>query len=300
VEGRAVSQLAAPASAAAVAASPAAQRTRWRDHAPEYLMEAAGLGLFMVSACGFGALLEHPASALRGALPDPFVRRLLMGCAMGATAIALIYSPWGRRSGAHLNPAVTLAFLRLGMVRRRDAAWYVAAQFAGAVAGVQLAALFLRPWIADPAVRWVVTRPGPHGAWIAFAAEVGMTFVLMSVVLEVSSRARWARWTGACAGLLVALYIAFEAPVSGMSLNPARTFGSALAAGDWTAWWAYVMAPLFGMQFAATLRLHAQRRIACAKLHHENRYRCIFCETRMAASIEAVSYAARFPTRPVC
>jgi aquaporin Z len=82
----------------------------------EYAIEAALLGLFMIAACGFTVLLEHPASPVRHTLPDPVIRRMLMGLAMGSTAVTLIYSPWGKRSGAHMNPAVTLTFARLGKV----------------------------------------------------------------------------------------------------------------------------------------------------------------------------------------
>ena len=112
--------------------------TRSAQHWPEYLMEAAGLGLFMISACVFGTLLEHPASPVRaGRCPTPLVRRVLMGLAMGLTAIAIIYSPWGQRSGAHMNPAVTLTFLRLGKVAPADAVFYVAgAVRSAAIAGV--------------------------------------------------------------------------------------------------------------------------------------------------------------------
>src|SRR5687768_15266280 len=110
-----------------------------RRHWPEYLMEAALLGGFMLSACLFGTLLEHPASPLRQALPDALFRRGLIGAAMGLTLIGLVYSPWGQQSGAHMNPSVTLTFWRLGKVRPQDAFWYVLAQFAGGVLGVCLA-----------------------------------------------------------------------------------------------------------------------------------------------------------------
>jgi len=102
-----------------------------KKHWPEYLMEAAGLGIFMISACSFGALLEHPASPIRQAIANSFLRRILMGMAMGLTAISIIYSPWGKQSGAHLNPSVTLTFFRLGKVARWDAVFYVTAQFLG-------------------------------------------------------------------------------------------------------------------------------------------------------------------------
>ena len=95
--------------------------TALRAHWPEYLMEGALLGLFMMSACAFAVLLEHPGSAVHAALPDAFVRRALMGLAMGATAVAIIFSGWGKRSGAHINPATTLTFLRLGKVQAADA-----------------------------------------------------------------------------------------------------------------------------------------------------------------------------------
>jgi aquaporin Z len=107
-------------------------REALRGHWPEYLMEAAGLGLFMISACLFGTLLGHPGSPAVRALPDPFFRRVLMGLAMGLTAACLIYSPWGQRSGAHFNPATTLTFWRLGKVASADAGFYALAQALGA------------------------------------------------------------------------------------------------------------------------------------------------------------------------
>lgn len=249
-----------------------------RAHWPEYASEAAGLGLFMVSACVFGAALGHPASPVVHALPDPFARRLLMGLAMGLTAVALIYSPWGRRSGAHLNPATTLAFWRLGKVATSDAVAYAVAQVLGGVAGVLLAALAVGGALAHPDVRYVVTVPGAAGRAAAFAAEAAITFVLMTVVLHVSNRAPLARFTGLAAGALVALYITIEAPISGMSMNPARSFASAVPAGAWTAFWIYVVAPPLGMLAAAEVyaRRGGPHAVYCAKLHHDAVSRCIF------------------------
>jgi aquaporin Z len=249
-----------------------------RAHWPEYAIEAAGLGLFMLAACGFGALLGHPASAVVRALPDPLARRALMGLAMGLTAAALIYSPWGRRSGAHFNPATTLTFWRLGTVETRDAVGYTVAQTLGGLAGVLLAAAALGPALAHPAVDYVATVPGPAGAAVAFAAEVAITAVLMSVVLRMSNTASLARFTGLAAGALVALYITLEAPISGMSMNPARSFGPALLARDVTTLWIYFIAPPLGMLMAAEvfIRTKGLERVFCAKLHHHTTARCIF------------------------
>jgi aquaporin Z len=245
----------------------------WR----EYLIEATGLGLFMVSAAAMTTVLEHPASPVRSALPDPFLRRALMGVAMGLTAAALIYSPWGRRSGAHFNPAVTLTFWRLGKMSARDAWCYAAAQFAGGALGIAAAAGALRPWIADAAVNYVATLPGPAGDGPAFAGELAISFVLMLTVLVVSNQARFTRFTGVCAALLVACFITFEAPLSGMSMNPARTFGPSLVGGLTRGLWLYFAAPPLGMLAAAELytRVSGRAAVHCARLHHVGP--CLFC-----------------------
>jgi aquaporin Z len=248
-------------------------RLHWRECA----IEAALLGMFMVSAALMTTLLEHPSSPVRHAIADPFVRRIFMGCAMGLTAAALVYSPWGRRSGAHFNPSVTLTFFRLGKVRGRDAAGYVVAQFAGGVAGIALAAACLAPWISDPAVAYVATLPGPAGEAAAFAAEAGISFLMMLTVLSVSNHARLMRFTGIFAACLVASFITFEAPLSGMSMNPARTFGPSLVGGLAHGLWLYFVAPPLGMLLAAEtyLRLKGRLAVPCAKLLHVGP--CIFC-----------------------
>src|SRR5919108_3985574 len=218
-----------------------------RAHWPEYLSEAAGLGAFMFCACVLGTLLAYPGSPVVRGVPDPFVRRTLMGLAMGLTAILLIYSPWGRRSGAHFNPATTLTFWRLGKVGGADAVAYMLSQAVGGVTGVTTAALVVGPALGHPAVRYVATVPGSAGASLAFAAEITITFLLMTVVLVVSNTASLERFTGIAAGALVALYITVEAPLSGMSMNPARSLASAVPAGTWDALWIYIIAPPLGM-----------------------------------------------------
>ena len=256
-----------------------AMRNALVQHWPEYAMEALGLGLFMLSACAFTVLIEHPASFARQAIGDAFARRVLIGIAMGLTAVALIYSPVGKRSGAHLNPAVTLTFWRLGRIEAWDAVFYVLFQFLGGTAGVLLFSGCVGPMlIADPSVSYAVTIPGMSGRWVAFLAETAISAGLMFTVLMVSNRPALNRYTGLCAGALIMLYIAFEAPLSGMSMNPARTFASALPARIWTDAWIYFLAPLLGMLAAAELYVmtRGESTILCCKLHHDNASRCIF------------------------
>lgn len=241
-------------------------------HWAEYGIEALSLGAFMVSACVFGTLLWHPSSPLLPLVPDGLPRRAWMGAAMGLTAIGLIYSPWGQRSGAHMNPAVTLTFVRLGKTKVHDGAFYVAAQLLGGLAGVLLSAAALGPRLSHPGVHFVVTSPHA-GEAIAFVAEAVIAFLMMGLVLTLSS-SRFARFTGVGAGLLVAAFITFEEPFSGMSLNPARTLASAIPAGDFTGLWLYLLAPPLGMLLAAEVFGST----GCAKLHHTARYRCLFCQ----------------------
>jgi aquaporin Z len=217
------------------------------------LIEAAALGTFMVSASVFTVIFEHPASPFRAAIPSGDARRLLIGIAMGLTAIGLIYSPWGRRSGAHMNPAVTLAMWRLGKVPGMQAAAYIAAQFAGGVAGMLAARLMLGSALEHPAVNFVVTVPGSAGPAAAFVAELAISSALMLAVLVASNTPRLDRYAGVVAGTLVATWIFLEAPLSGMSMNPARTFASAAVGNVWDSWWIYFTAPPTGMLAAASL-----------------------------------------------
>src|SRR5262249_23579322 len=194
------------------------------------------------------------------------------------TAVGLIYSPWGQQSGAHFNPAVTLTFLRLGLVAPWDATFYVAAQFVGGVIGMAFVATAVGQLVGEPSVNYVATVPGPRGMAVAVVAELAIAFVMMTMVLLTTARVpRLAPFTGLLAGGLVAMYIAVEAPLSGMSLNPARSFASALIARHWTGFWIYLSAPVLGMLLAAELhRMSAAAEVPCAKLHHNNSRRCIF------------------------
>ncbi len=251
-----------------------------KRHWPEYLIEAAALGTFMVSATLFTALFEFMGSPVHRAIENAGIRRAMIGLAMGLTAIALIYSRLGRRSGAHMNPCTTLTFLRLGKIKPWDAVFYVLAQFGGAIAAMVMVTAVPSAHAGDPAVNYVVTVPGTSGQALAFVAELGMAFGMMSVVLWSSNHARLAPFTGVFAGLLVAIYITCFGPVSGMSINPARSLASAVASGNFHSLWIYFAAPLAGVLFAAETFVRVNRfglaGVLCAKLCHNGHERCIF------------------------
>lgn len=243
-----------------------------REQFVAYLIEAWALGSFMLAACVAVVMVD-------GLLPQSpaLLQRLLVGVAMGLTAFALIGSPWGQRSGAHMNPAVTLTYLLLGRITAGDACGYIGAQFVGGALGVWCAWLLCGAALAAPDVDFVATRPGAGGPLAALCAEITISGLMMFTVLELSSDERRAHWTPYAAATLIALFITCEAPLSGMSMNPARSFASATAAGHWSTLWIYFVGPLLGMAGAALLQRHRGRAGHCAKLLHPLDQPCIHC-----------------------
>lgn len=217
-------------------------RTHWKT----YMIEAWALGTFMVSACLFTILLQHPGSPVRHMVPSDEVRRGLMGLAMGLTLVLIVYSKWGKKSGALMNPAATLAQFQMDRISFPNAVWYILFQFAGGLSGVFLVKGLFPSWIMAPDVHYAVTTPGMYSVLTGFLAEFFISFVMLTTVLLISNSAK-AKYTGWAAGFLVMLFIALESPVSGMSMNPARTLASALPAQHWNAWWIYFTAPVAGM-----------------------------------------------------
>jgi len=201
-----------------------------------------------------------------------------MGAAVGAAVFAIVMTPWGKQSGGHFNPAITFTFYRLRKIDFWDALFYRAAQFFGATSGVAIATYILRGAPGHESVRYAVTLPGRYGNGVAFVAELAISFGLMATVLFTSNHETLARYTPFFAGALYAIYITFETPLSGMSMNPARTFGSAFHASYWHALWLYFLAPTLGMLVAAELFFRARSGVgpSCAKLYHATNKRCIF------------------------
>lgn len=241
-----------------------------------FAKDGALLGIFMMAACAAVGLIEHPASPVRQAIVWDFPRRSLVGFLMGVTAVVLIYSPWGKQSGAFMNPAVVIGHWRLKRLTTSDAVGYAIAQFVGGAIGVAIPAMLARRWVMNPAVQYVVTVPGSYGLLAAWVGEFVIALVMMSVVLFINRIPRLAPATGVFAATLLWIYITFEAPLSGMSLNPARTFGSALFAGVWTGWWIYLTAPVVGMLCGIELHrlITREHQRLCGKLNHSRHVRC--------------------------
>lgn len=228
-----------------------------RRHWPHYLAEAAGLAFFVTSSSLLTLSLEHPASPLHQALlahnAGPVLRRVVLGIGMGLVLVVLTYNPWGKRSGAHINPAITLAFWQLGKIQGADVCWYLLAQAGGGIGALLLLRVWLLPYYAHPLIHFMTTKPGPGGTGLAFAAEFGISFGLMALLLFALYSAALKEATGWLVGALVASYIVWESPVSGMSLNPFRSLAAAIIAQDFASLWVYLVAPTVAMWLAAVI-----------------------------------------------
>ena len=250
-----------------------------------YAAELAGT--FLMVAWGLSAVvfMMSAASPMARLVPSARLRLLATGFLFAAGGTAVVYSPLGQRSGGHINPAISVNFCILGKMRGPDMILYAAAQCAGAIAGAGLVKLLWGAWARS--VEAGVTRPAP---WLspagAAAVELVITASLVGVILVFLSRPRLHRWTGLAAGIWVALLVFAEAPVTGASLNPARSLGPALVTGDCRDLWVYFAGPLAGAGLAAFLwkRAGARRHPVCAKLFHTHRYPCHLADCRFGAS----------------
>lgn len=224
------------------------------------MMEALGLAIFMISACFFGGILESKASIIHRMIPGQLTRNIIMGCMMGLTALFIFYSPWTAASGAHINPAVTFAFLRAGRINKHDSFFYILFQFIGGTAAVYIMQSLMGSTLTAQPVNSVVTIPGRYGTAAAFFMELSIAFIMMSMVMFTSTDEKLKKYTRAIAACMVCIYVIIAGPVSGFGMNPARSFASALPAHTWTAFWLYMTVPVAGMMLAVEFFLFVERK----------------------------------------
>jgi aquaporin Z len=237
----------------------------FKQHWKLYLMEAFGLAIFMISACFFAGFFESTGSFANKALASD-TRQILNGILMGATALFIFYSPFTSPSGAHINPAVTITFLRLGKISKNDAFFYILFQFLGGTIAVYIMAFLMRDMLTAPPVSYAVTIPGKYGVLPALITEFTIAFIMITMVLFTSSNNTLKKYTRIIAGCFVSLYVIFAGPVSGFGMNPARTFASAFPAHTYTAFWIYLFVPIAGMLAAAEFYLFYKRFITSNRM----------------------------------
>jgi len=241
-------------------------------------MEAAELGVLMFCICLFGTTLYSSVSPVNRLDLSTKEKAFLMGVAVALTTFLIIRSPFGRRTGAHFNPAITLTYFYLRLVHRWDTFNYVMSQFLGGLAGVFAARLILGRKLEDPPVRYVITVPGVHGQLIAFLAEFVLSGILFGVVLFASNRWPLARFSPFFVALVTIFYYVLCPAISGYSVNPARSLSSAMFAQIWQGIWVYFASPCLGMLAAAAtyVRGLGPKHVYCAKVFHDLRSPCPF------------------------
>ena len=228
--------------------------------------EMVGTAALVFVGLSLVILMFGEGSPIAAALPDEGLRRLITGFLFGTTGALIAISPVGERSGAHINPIVTLAFGLMGKLDRPTMFGYVAAQLAGAVVG----SLPLLAWGAmGRSVAFGATLPG-EGYWVGtvLAGEVITTFAMVSLLSVFLGFRRLRPFTPALFPFLYALMVYLESPISGTSTNPARSFGPALVSGQWEGWWIYWVGPVIGSVLACLACSLLAQRITVAKLYH--------------------------------
>ncbi len=247
-------------------------------HWPEYGAELLGTGFLIFVGLSAVVFDFGKGLPLTGLIPDASMRRLITGLIFAGSGSLVAISPLGKLSGAHINPSVSLAFWAQGKMKHIDLIGYIVAQFLGAIIGEVLLVLVWRDYAHSVANG--MTLPGAgYPLWLVFVAEMSLTCLLVLLIFLFVSSHHLMRWTPLMNWFLVATMVWLEAPISGTSLNPARSIGPALLTWLWTSQWLYCIAPPLGGLLAVGLfRLVTigERDVLTGKLFHEPRYRSIF------------------------
>ncbi len=230
-----------------------------------YLQEAFGLAIFMTSACFFSALLGGHGTSFHFTIQNNALHNIVMGVLMGCTALFIFYSPFTAPSGSHINPAVTITFLRLNKMCKWDALFYTIFQFIGGTLAVYLLGSLLGNVLTSSPVNYAVTIPGKNGVASAAITEFIIAVIMMTMVLFTSESSSLKKYTRIIAGCFVCIYVIVAGPVSGFGMNPARSFASALPSHIYTAFWIYIFIPFAGMLSAAELFIFIQKKKKKAK-----------------------------------
>ena len=250
---------------------PAPEVSHWIEYGAEFL----GTAILVFGGLSAVTFDFAPGLPMMHWLPNASVRRLLTGLFFAGTGSLVAISPLGKLSGAHLNPVVSLAFWLQGKMHPWDVLGYIVSQLLGGIVGVLL---LIAVWGNDAhSIHDGVTIPGLGYSWFdAFGAEVIMTFLLVFGILLFVSDPRLLRWTPLMNWLLVALLVWIGAPISGTSLNPARSFGPAFVTGVQAYQWIYWLAPTLGSLLAVGAFQFVPGDVLTGKLFHVPSYRSIF------------------------
>lgn len=251
---------------------PAPQPATGGLHLGEWAAELVGTAVLVFAALSTVTLMFHPGSAFEDWLPSKSARLLLLGIVFAVIIVAIATSPIGRLSGAHLNPAVTFAFWITGHVHPHDLFGYWTAQLVGGALGTFALRLVWTQAAAGVEYGAITPEVSP---WVAVLLEALMVGLLVGAMFVALSAQALVRWTPVVAGVVVALNTWLGAEFTNTGLNPARTLGPNLVAGEWQDWWVYIAGPIAGAALVAAAWRTTPRVILTAKLFHDSGYRSV-------------------------
>ncbi len=231
-----------------------------------FLAELIGTAALVLVGLSLVVLMFGDGSPVAPVIPSEGWRRLITGFLFGTTGALIALSPVGKRSGAHINPVVTLAFRLMGKLDLETTAGYIVAQLAGAILG----SLPLLAWGAmGRSVAFGATLPGTgYSTGAVLAGEVITTFAMVTLLAVFLSIRKLRPFTPALFPFLYAVMVFAESPISGTSTNPARSLGPAVVSGQWDGWWIYWVGPVIGSLAACLVCSALAKRITVAKLYH--------------------------------
>ena len=237
-------------------------RVRWRLFFSEFL----GTGLLVLGGVSVIIVMFGNGTPMARLVPNELMRTSLTAFLFGTIGSAIALSWVGKESGAHINPAVTMAFWLIQRVDLRAAAGYIVAQLLGACAG----ALPLLAWGAmGRSVAFGATIPGSgYSTAVVLMGEIVTTFGLVATLCVFLGFRDLRPFTPFVIPFLYAVMVPLEAHISGTSTNPARTLGPALISGQWDGWWIYWLGPILGSLIAILICGSFARRIEVAKLYY--------------------------------
>lgn len=243
-------------------------------HPVEWSCELVGTAFQLFFAFVWVATLESPDSPLQQNLPWPPIRLALIGLVIGLLAAIVAVTPIGKRSGAHLNPAVTAGFWARGQTHIHDLIGYIVAQCIGAIIAAALFVRVMGSWAETAGYAKTEPRPGLSEV-AACGIEIVITFIMVITIFLMLSAKKTARWTPLAITIVLAILIPVGGPPTGASMSPARTLGPDVATGSYVALWVYIAGPLAGAILAALAFpvLFAGRRVLTGTLFHDPRYR---------------------------
>lgn len=231
-----------------------------------YMSELIGTAMLVLVGLSLVIFMFGNGTPMARLLPSESLRRLITGFLFGSTGALIALSPVGKVSGAHINPAVSLGFNLMGKLDAQITFGYIVAQLVGGLLG----SLPLLAWgRMGKSVAFGATAPGPgYSTLTALLGEVITTFVMVALLCMFLGFRESRPFTPALFPPLYAVMVWLEAPVSGTSTNPARSFGPSVVSGVWQGWWIYGVGPIVGMLMAIIVCSRFARRIEVAKLYY--------------------------------